>query len=85
MFQCLPGLYIAVFDKVPEEAKYHPLTRFALMAFARKKKSGHSFPLCSILPSFDKGRKFGAYNGHLHSSQPATRAGIFTPIQSDKN
>ena len=34
MFQCLPGLYIALFDKVPEEeeeeAKYHPLTRFAL-------------------------------------------------------
>ena len=38
MFQCLPGLYIALFDKVPEEeAKYHPLTRFALMALARKK------------------------------------------------
>ena len=39
MFQCLPGLYIALFDKVPEEeeeAKYHPLTRFALMALARK-------------------------------------------------
>ena len=39
MFHCLPGLYIAVFDKVPEEeeAKYHPLTRFALTALARKK------------------------------------------------
>ena len=40
MFQCLPGLYIALFDKVPEEAKYHPLTRFALMALARKKTVG---------------------------------------------
>ena len=30
MFQCLPGLYIAVFDKYgQEEAKYHPLTRTA--------------------------------------------------------
>ena len=40
MFQCLPCLYIALFDKVPEEekAKYHPLTRFALMALARKKE-----------------------------------------------
>ena len=37
MFQCLPGLYIAVFDKVPEEeeAKYDPLTRFALMALGK--------------------------------------------------
>ena len=40
MFQCLPGLYIAVFDKVQEEkAKCHPLTRFALMALARKKST----------------------------------------------
>ena len=42
MFQCLPGLYIAVFDKVQEKeekAKCHPLTRFALyMALARKKQ-----------------------------------------------
>ena len=37
MFQCLPGLYIAVFDKYREETKYDPLTRFALMALARKK------------------------------------------------
>ena len=45
MFQCLPGLNIAVFDKVQEEeeeeeeekAKCHPLTCFALMALARKK------------------------------------------------
>ena len=36
MFQCLPGLLWLLFDKVPEEAKYHPLTRFALMALARK-------------------------------------------------
>ena len=38
MFQCLPGLYSALFDKVQEkeEAKCHPLTRFALMALARK-------------------------------------------------
>ena len=43
MFQCLPGLYIAVFDKVSwkkkkkkKKAKCHPLTRFALMALARK-------------------------------------------------
>ena len=45
MFQCLPGLYIALFDKVPEEeeeAKYHPLTRFALMALARKNCLIHS-------------------------------------------
>lgn len=26
--------------------------------------------LSSFLPPFDKGRKFGAYNGHLHSSRP---------------
>ena len=53
------------------------------------KKSGHSFPLCSILPPFDKGRKFGAYNGHLHSSQPAaTRAalaGISRPFKVTKS
>ena len=32
MFQCLSGLYNALFDKVQEKenAKYHPLTRFAL-------------------------------------------------------
>ena len=36
MFQCPPGLYIAVFDKYGEETKYDPLTRFALMALARK-------------------------------------------------
>ena len=33
MFQCLPGLYSALFDKVQEKeekAKCHPLTRFAL-------------------------------------------------------
>ena len=36
MFQCLPGLYIAVFDKYGLWAKYDPLTRFALMALARK-------------------------------------------------
>ena len=56
---------------------------------AIKKRSGHSFPLCSILPPFDKGRKFGAYNGHLHSSQPAaTRAalaGISRPFKVTKS
>ena len=36
MFQCPPGLYIAVFDKYGEATKYDPLTRFALMALARK-------------------------------------------------
>ena len=36
MFQCLPGLYIAAFDKSGQEGKYDPLTRFALMALARK-------------------------------------------------
>ena len=36
MFQCPPGLYIAVFDKYGEETKYDPLTRFVLMALARK-------------------------------------------------
>ena len=35
MFQCLPGLLWLLFYKVPE-AEYHPLTRFALMALARK-------------------------------------------------
>ena len=42
----------------------------------------------SILPPFDKGRKFGAYNGHLHSSQPATRAaleGISRPFKVTKS
>ena len=39
MFQCLPGLYIAVFDKSGQEAKYDPLTRFALMALARKNRT----------------------------------------------
>ena len=46
-------------------------------------------PFCSILPPFDKGRKFGAYNGHLHSSQPAaTRAalsGISRPFKVTKS
>ena len=36
MFQCPPGLYIAVFDKYGEETKYDPLTRFALMALLVK-------------------------------------------------
>ena len=43
----------------------------------------------SILPPFDKGRKFGAYNGHLHSSQQAaTRAalaGISRPFRVTKS
>ena len=43
----------------------------------------------SILPPFDKGRKFGAYNGHLHSSHPAaTRAalaGISRPFKVTKS
>ena len=45
MFQCLPGLYSALFDKVQEKAKCHPLTRFALMALARKKPT-ENLPNC---------------------------------------
>ena len=35
IFLAFYGSYVYLFDKVPE-AKYHPLTRFALMALVRK-------------------------------------------------